>query len=128
MSVAVAAMLEGMPEAEDLRRCEVDGQVLVTLGPRVLFCFDAADVGMRNLAVFTLRSLGFAGQRVAAVLGLSEEYVATLRQRGVREGSAGLVRATGRPSKLGWAAVATAAGWSAAGVSNVEIGRRLGVD
>jgi hypothetical protein len=66
MSVAVALMFEGMPDAEDLRKSVVDGQVVISLGSRVLFCFDAKDVGLRNLAVFTLRSLGFAGQRVAA--------------------------------------------------------------
>ena len=128
MSTAVAQLLEGMPDPHDLRCTDVDGQTVVSVGSRVLFCYDRADRGMRNLAVVTLRSLGFAGRRVAAVLGLSQEYVATLNQRAARQGSAGLVRRRGRPPKLSQAAVGKARAWRAQGVSNVAVARRLGVD
>jgi hypothetical protein len=36
---------------------------------------------MRNVAVAVARQLGFAGKVVAEVMSLSENYVATLRQR-----------------------------------------------
>jgi hypothetical protein len=116
-----------MPEPMDLRCIEVDGRSVVTLGSRVLFCFELSDVGMRNLAVVTLRSLRFTGRRVAAVMGLSEEYVATLRSRAARLGSAGVLRVSGRPGKLSAAHLATARRWHTEGTSHVEIGRRLGV-
>ena len=99
----------------------------MTVGCRVLFGYDAADVGMAHVAVATLRSLGFGGQTVAAAFGLSEQYVATLHRRAVRDGSSGLVRAAGRPAKLSESQLARALAWRDQGVSNVEIGRRLGV-
>jgi transposase len=120
-------MLDGMPEPVDLRCVEADGHRVITVGSRVLFYFQVTDVGMRNVAVVTLRSLGFTGRRVAAVLGLSEEYVATLRSRAARQGSAGVLRVSGRPGKLCAAQLAKARQWHAEGASNVEIGRRLGV-
>lgn len=101
---------------------------MVTVGAVVLFAFDPADVGMRNMAVATLRSLRFPGRRVAAVFGLSEQHVATVYNRALRQGSAGLVRSPGgRPGKLSARRLARAIGWRAEGLSNVEIGRRLGV-
>ena len=120
-------MLAGMPEPADLRRAEVDGRMVVTVGSTVLFDYAGADAGMRNLAVVVLTGLRFTGQRVAEVLGLSEEYVARLRTRAREQGSAGLVRRRGRPTKLTAAMLAQAGRWRAEGVSNVEIGRRLGV-
>ena len=92
MTPAVAAILEGMPEPRDLRLHHVDGRCLVTAGSRLLFDYDAADVVMRNVAICSLRQLGFAGRRVAAVFGLTENYVATLHSAALREGSAALVR------------------------------------
>src|SRR5258706_5468 len=129
MTPAVAAILEGMPEPRDLRLHHVDGRCLVTAGSRLLFDYDAADVVMRNVAICSLRQLGFAGRRVAAVFGLTENYVATLHSAALREGSAALVRrpAPGRPGKLGGADWEQAAAWRAQGVSDAEIGRRLGV-
>ena len=52
---------------------------------------------MRNIAAATLRQLGFRGREVAAALGLTPNYVATLWKRGAREGTAALVRPAGRP-------------------------------
>ena len=68
--VAVQAMLVGMPSPRDLHRVEVDGQVLITVGASVLFSYDAADAGLRNLAAVTLPEMGFTGRRVAHVLGI----------------------------------------------------------
>jgi len=125
--VAMQVMLEGMPDSRDLRVVEVDGQVLVLVGQRVIAGWDAGDVPMRNLAVVTLRNLGFTGQRVAQVLGLSEEYVSTLRGRARRGGSAGVVPRRGRPPALGAQELRRARQLRQQGLSDVEIGRRLGV-
>ena len=83
---------------------------------------------MRHVAAATLRQLGFAGQDVAAVLGLTPSYVATLHQRALREGTAGLVRAPGRPRETDEASWQRAREWRAAGVRDAEIARRLGVN
>ena len=92
-------MLAGMPEPADLRRAEVDGRMVVTVGSTVLFDYASADAGMRNLAVVVLTGLWFTGQRVAEVLELSEEYVARLRTGLVSRGRPGwCAAAVGRPS------------------------------
>jgi hypothetical protein len=127
VSVAVQAILEGMPEPSDLRCTETDGHTVITIGDRVVSCFDSADVGMRNLAVVTLVGLGFTGRRVAEAVGLTPEYVSILRSRARRDGSAGLVRPRGRRPKLSAAQVTRARVWRAQGVSDVQIGARLGV-
>src|ERR1035438_3673616 len=90
MSAAVAAILEGMPEPRDLRMREHDGRCVITAGSTVLFDYAAGDVVMRNVALAVLRQLGFRGRAVAAVLGLSEAYVATLHSAARRDGSAAL--------------------------------------
>ena len=46
----------------------------------------AGDVVMRNIALAALRQLGFKGRVVAAVLGLTENYVATLHNAALRTG------------------------------------------
>src|ERR1035441_7056960 len=129
MGAAVAAMLEGMPEPRDLRLHHVADRCLIAVGAAVLFDYDAADTAMRNTAIWALRQLGFPGRRVAAVLGLTESYVATLHNLALREGSAALIRnpRPGRPGKLAEADWADAAGWRDQGLSDAEIGRRLGV-
>ncbi|MDQ3222208.1 MAG: hypothetical protein M3Q75_01845, partial [Gemmatimonadota bacterium] len=127
IGVAVQVMLEGMPDSRDLRLVEVDGQVLVLVGQVVIAGWDVGDAAMRNLAVVTLRNLGFTGQRVAQVLGLSEEYVSILRGRARREGSAGVVPRRGRPPALGARELGRARRLREQGHSDVEVGRRLGV-
>jgi transposase-like protein len=129
MGAAVAAMLEGMPAPRDLRLHQAAGRCVITVGSTVLFDYDAADTAMRNMAISALRQLGFPGRRVAAVLGLTESYVATLRNMALRDGSAALIRnpRPGRPSKLGEADWADAVAWRGRGLSDAEIGRRLGV-
>ena len=85
MSAAVAA---GMLEPRDLRMREHDGRCVITAGRVVLFECAAGDVVMRNIALAALRQLGSKGRVVAAVLGLTENYVATLHNAALRDGSA----------------------------------------
>src|SRR5512143_3404688 len=120
-------MLGGMPDSRDLRVVEVDGQVLVLVGQVAVAEWDAGDAPMRNLAAVTLRNLGLPGQRVAQVLGLSGEYVATLRGRARRGGSTGVVPRRGRPPALGARELRRARELRGQGLSDVEVGRRLGV-
>ena len=129
MSAAVAAILEGMPEPRDLRMHEHDGRCVITAGRTVLFDYAAGDVVMRNIALAALRQLGFRGRVVAAVLGLSEAYVATLHSAALRDGSAALIMQDrrGTPGKVAAAQWEKARAWRDQGVSDAEIGRRLGI-
>ncbi|HTQ91675.1 MAG TPA: hypothetical protein VMK84_19490 [Streptosporangiaceae bacterium] len=130
MSAAVAAILEGMPEPSDLRMHEAGGRCVITVGSAVLFDYDAADLAMRNLAIVTLRRLGFRGRRVAEVLGLTEAYVSTLYRAALRDGSAAVVsgqQRRGSPGTVTPAQWEQARAWRADSVSDAEIGRRLGV-
>ena len=61
-------------------------------------------------------------------MGLMPNYVATLHQRALREGTAGLAREPGRPRETGEASWQQARAWRAAGVRDSEIARRLGVN
>ena len=94
MSAAVAAILEGMPEPRDLRMLTSGGRCVISAESVVLFDYDEADTAMRNIALATLRQLGFKGRTVAAALGLTENYVSTLHNAAMRDGSAAL---TGQP-------------------------------
>ena len=127
MMPAVAAILEGMPDPRDLRRAEHDGMTFICAGSALLACYPSGDAGMRNVAVAVLRQLGFGGRAVAAVMGLTENYVATLHNRALREGAPGLVRERGRPGKLAARDWEQAARWRAEGASDSEIARRLRV-
>jgi hypothetical protein len=130
MSAVVAAILEGMPEPRDLHMHELDGRCVIMAGPVVLFEYDAADTGMRNVALAVLRQLGFPGRVVAVVLGLSEAYVSTLWSAARREGSAALLAGQPRPGRPGTVTPEQweqARGWRAQDVSDAEIGRRLGI-
>ena len=129
MSAAVAAILEGMPEPRDLRMREHDGRCVITAGQVVLFEYAAGDIVMRNIALAALRQLGFGGRVVAAALGLTENYVATLHNAAKRDGSAALIRQDrrGGPGKVTAAQWAQARAWRDQGVSDAEIGRRLNV-
>jgi len=129
MSAAVAAILEGMPEPRDLRMHEHDGRCVITAGSVVLFDYAAGDIVMRNIALAALRQLGFRGRVVAAVLGLTENYVATLWNAAKRDGSAALIRQDrpGAPGKVTAAQWEQARAWRDQGVSDAETGRRLGL-
>ena len=128
MTPAAAAILEGMPDPRDLRRVSADGQTLIFAGSRVLFRYRDDDTGARNVAVAVLRQLGYGGQAVAAVMGLTVNYVATLHNRALREGTGGVVRPRGRPGKAGQESWDRARQWRAAGVRDAEIARRLRVN
>ena len=128
MPAAAAAILDGMPDARDLHRLDSGGQTMIFAGPVQLFQYAGEDTAMRNVAVAVLRQLGFGGTEVAAVMGLTPNYVATLRQRSLREGTAGLIRAAGRPRETGEASWDRARAWREAGMRDAEIARRLGVN
>jgi DNA-binding CsgD family transcriptional regulator len=128
MPAAAAAILDGMPDARDLHRLDSGGQTMIFAGPVQLFWYAEEDTATRNVAVAVLRQLGFGGAEVAAVMGLTPNYVATLRQRSLREGTAGLIRAAGRPRETGEASWDRARAWRAAGMRDSEIARRLGVN
>ena len=127
MTPAVAAILEGMPDPRLLHRADRDGTTWILAGSVVLACYPSGDAGLRNVAVAVCRQLDFGGRAVAEVMGLTENYVATLHNRALREGTAGLVRAPGRPRKLAAGAWEKAARWRAEGASDSEVARRLGV-
>ena len=128
MSAAAAAILEGMPDPRDLRLLDTGGETVIFAGSAELFRFAADDTAMRHVAAAVLRQLKFPGKDVAAALGLSAAYAATLHQRALREGTAALVRPAGRPRETGEAAWDRAREWRAAGVRDAEIARRLGVN
>ncbi|WP_162637648.1 hypothetical protein [Streptomyces qinglanensis] len=100
MTETTAPELPGMPEPAVLRRVEADGKCLVSRGGSVLFVYDAADRGMRNLAVVAVTDAGVAVQEAAVAFGLTPQYVSMLRGRARRDGSAGLVKPMGRRPKL----------------------------
>src|SRR5260221_9595536 len=127
MHPSAAAILEGLPDRCLLHRAEREGITWILAGSVVLACYPSADKGVRNVAVEVCRQLGFGGRTVATVMGLTENYVATWHNRALREGTAGLVRAQGRPRKLAGGAWEQAARWRAGGASDSEIARRLGV-
>jgi hypothetical protein len=128
MSAAAAAILEGMPDARDLHRLASGGQVLISAGSVLLSWYAETDTAARNMTVVSLRQLKFSGTAVAEVMGLTPNYVATLYQRFQREGTAGLVKAPGRPQETSGASWEQARAWRADGVRDAEIARRLGVN
>jgi hypothetical protein len=123
----MAAILDGMPDPKDLRVLAHGGTAYVMAGPVVLACYRDGDLAMRNIAVAVARQLGFPGKVVAQVMGLTPSYVATLHQRALREGAAGLARPSGPKPKLGPADWAKARKWREAGAGEAEIAARLGV-
>jgi len=126
-SPAAAAILDGMPDPRDLRVQAHGGTACVMAGPVVLACYRDGDLAMRNIAVAVARQLGFPGKVVAQVMGLTPSYVATLHQRALREGAAGLARPSGPKPKLGPADWARARKWREAGAGEAGIAARLGV-
>ena len=129
MRAVTRAMLEDMPDPSDLHLERHAGRCWVMVGSAVLAEYAESDTVMRNFAVTAVRRAGFAGKRVAEVFGLSAAYVSTLHAAALREGSAALVKRAGpgRPPGLPGGDWEKAWAWRAAGVSDREIGRRLGV-
>ncbi|MGI8806681.1 MAG: hypothetical protein ACR2KK_02280 [Acidimicrobiales bacterium] len=127
MGSAAASELPGMPEPYALERFVAGEETFITRGPHLVWRYDTADIGMRNLAVVALTDAGHAGTEVAACFSITPVYVSMLRGRARNQGSGGLVRPRGRRPSLSVAQVAKARRWSSQGVSNVEIATRLGV-
>ena len=128
MPAAAAAILDGMPDARELHRLDSGGQTMILAGPVQLFWYAEDDTAARNVAVAVLRQLGFGGEQVAAVMQLTPNYVATLRQRSLRDGTAGLIRPAGRPRETADASWEQARAWRAEGMRDAEIARRLRVN
>ena len=128
MPAAAAAILDGMPDARDLHRLDSGGQVMIFAGSVQLFRYAEDDAAARNVAVAVLRQLGFGGAEVAAVIKVTPNYVSTLYQRSLRDGTAGLIRPLGRPRETAGASWEKARAWRADGVRDAEIARRLGVN
>src|SRR5450759_44948 len=118
---------DGMPEPGLLRRMVDADQCVVVYKRLVLYRFDGADIGMRNLAIVALTDAGRRIDEVAEVFELTATYVSMLRGRAARAGSAGLVRRRGRPPKLSARQQMQAARWAEKGRSQEWIGQRLGV-
>src|SRR5260221_13929679 len=129
MRAVTRAMLDEMPDPCDLQLERSGGRCAVMVGSAVLAEYAGSDVVMRNFAVTTVRRAGFSGKRVAEVFGLSASYVSTLHAAAVRDGSPALVKHSGpgRPAGLAGEAMEKARRWRAAGVSDREIWRRLGM-
>src|ERR1039457_5449110 len=72
MTPAAAAILEGMPDPRLLHRADRHGTPWILAGSVVLACYPSGDAGMRNVAVAVCRQLGFGGQAVAGMMGLTE--------------------------------------------------------
>ena len=122
-----AGQLPGMPEPYRLQKVSSNGETIVFRGPYMVGRYEDTDLALRNLVIVSLRETGHTGKEVAECFSLSEEYVATLRARAKREGSAALVHKRGRPRKLSEAKARRASAWANEGLSNAEIARRLGV-
>src|ERR1035438_10217433 len=129
MRPTVQAMLEDMPDPRGLHLERTGGRSLMMVGAAVLAEYADTDTVMRNFAITVARSSGFSGKRVAEVFGLSVAYVSTLHAAAQRDGSAALVQRAGpgRPRTLDGGVLDKARQLRASGVSDREIGRRLGV-
>jgi hypothetical protein len=129
MSAAIALMLEGMPSPWDLRLHRAAGRVVVLVGSTVVAEYAEGDLAMRNMVIVTLRRVGFAGERVAEVFGLTPTYVSRLKTAAARGSAAALAGqdGPGRPRALGEDKQELARQWREQGESDLEIGRRLGV-
>ena len=122
------AMLDNMPDLCDLHLERAAGRCAMMVGSAVLSEYAESDVVMRNFAVTTARRAGFGGTRVAEVFGLSAPTCRRCTRRPAgRLGALVKQPGPGRPPKLGGEALGRARRWRAAGVSDREIGRRLGM-
>src|SRR5260370_20845009 len=128
MPDAAGAILDGMPDARDLHRLESGGQVMIFAGAVQLFRYAEDDAAARNVAVAVLRQLGFGGAEVAAVMKVTPNYVSTLYQRSLRDGTTGLIRPLGRPRETAGASWEKARAWRADGGRGAGDAPRLGGD
>ena len=116
-----------MPDPGPLRLLTHEGETVVLSGRLVLFRFAVADIGMRRLAMVALTQAGQSVKTVAEAFEVHPNYLSTLRKTARERGSAGLIKAMGRPVKLSAAQLAQARRWAEQGVSGQEIARRLQV-
>ena len=115
MSAAVALMLGGMPSPRDLHLHRAAGRAVVLVGPTVVAEYGETDLAMRNMAIVTLRRVGFPGWRVAEVFGLTPTYVARLKSAASRRGAAALAGQDGRAGRGRWGRISGT--WRGSGVS-----------
>jgi DNA-binding CsgD family transcriptional regulator len=127
VSLTTETVLEGMPGPEPLRLLTHQGETVVLSGRLVLFRFAVADIGMRRLAMVALTQAGQSVKAVAQAFEVHPNYLSMLRKTAREEGSAGLVKAQGRPVKLTPAQREQVRRWSEQGVTGQEIARRLQV-
>jgi len=119
--------LEGMPESAVLRVLSSAGQTMVAFGRVLVYRYDSDDLGMRNLAIVALTDAKQPVKDVAAAFGMTATYVSILRSRARAQGSAGLVRPRGRPSKLSARQVTQAREWASTGRSQQATADEFGV-
>lgn len=120
--------LPGMPAPYELRREQAsDGDTLISYGPRVLFRFDPADRGMRNLSMVSLTEAGVTGKKVAELFGVRAEHVSRLRSKVAREGSMALVPPIGPPRRLSRSDEDKAIRMAGDGRTGAEIAAKFGV-
>ena len=104
MGVPVQQLLTGMPQHRpQLSVAKDERGRLVVLADRAVALFgpfEPADLGARNLAIVALTQMGFGVGQVAQAFDLQLGRVSTLRTAFRREGSAGVVKKSGRPGPL----------------------------
>src|SRR5660397_294007 len=116
-----------MPESAVLRVLSSAGQTMVAFGRMLVYRYDSDDLGMRNLAIVALTDAKQPVKDVAAAFGMTATYVSILRSRARAQGSAGLVRPRGRPSKLSARQVTQAREWASTGRSQQATADEFGV-
>src|SRR5660397_114258 len=116
-----------MPESAVLRVLSSAGQTMVAFGRMLVYRYDSDDLGMRNLAIVALTAAKQPVKDVAAAFGMTAPYVSILRSRARAQGSAGLVRPRGRPSKLSARQVTQAREWASTGRSQQATADEFGV-
>jgi hypothetical protein len=130
VGVTVQEVLAGMPQRRPELVVHTDGQGrrVVFAGPVALFGpFERTDLGARNLAIVALTQMKFPVHQVAAAFELMPGTVSELRTAFRRDGSAGVVKKSGRPAKLDEAALARARELIASGKSQNQAAALIGV-
>ena len=110
MTRPVQRLLGRMPTQRPQLAVQTDrqGRVLV-VGDRAVLLFgpfEPDDLGARNLAIVSLTQMGFSVNQVATAFELRPGTVSGLRTAFRRNGSAGVVKVSGRPATLDADAVA----------------------